>query len=460
MPRFVWFVLVALVCLLAPPAVGAEASNRVFLMAGPNDTWIWSTDLTDPAAQEAQASWGCKAGPNGVSTVPCTTMQSGATAYHVPFAQGAALEAPVTWTPSTAPTFHFELDILLTQGTASVSMYMTNANKTWESLPATEVSPGVFEGRLSVAGSLDPSAPTSIRTVVRVNGHFRGYSVKTRGASYVDFGTPLQAKAFPQLISESTYAPQPTVFSSMDHWFTFNDANWTVIPFEGNTSTLKRIPFSLSHKAAAVYAYLDDWSSPLVHRTVRRQQPDGRTLLTNPILTIFKDDVEEARGPRSVATAALPAGDYVLQIERPPLENGTVQSDIPYQGYLLLVHGERTLASMRTQFPPSVVAQWMTPVTHNGPPQTESLVVPEQATTMAFDLSVDAVDPIPRQWYVYYSIYGYAGGGARDGARTVVGGAGAGRFTAAPTTDQLVLSSQDMMFDLTLSYTYTPPPVP
>lgn len=449
--------IAALVVLLAAtlsPAASAPGA-RLYLLAGPDRTTLWTTDLSDPGAQEPRTGFGCPL-EGGVNLTPCGSQQSNQTLFVVSFSPGMLLDSTLSWTAATAPRFHFELDVVMTTGTYSVYSYVNNGTRGWVSDKGTEVAPGVFEGTLPAAASLDPGKVTQMGVGVRAEGHFRGYSVRTAGASYVDLAEPIAAATMRELEEQSTYAPSPGAFASIDRTFTFNDDQWEVIEFIGNTSTPKTVPLSLGAEAAAVFAYVDDWSSPPVH-SAGHLRPDARTL-ARPVLELRKGAVVEAHALRAIATPSLPAGDYELSIARPTLEDaGVPPIDVAYKGYIVIVRGERTLRSMRFRFFPSTLANISSPVANNGGDQIDEFVAPAEATLMSFDFAVDSVNPAHADWYTYWTLGGYGGGSARDGTRAILGPPAAGRLSAYMTRGEVMVSAQETAFDVTIEYSYTAP---
>ncbi len=460
---------------LIPLAAQAQAAERVYLLAADTGHLYYSVDASDPEASVSTIRRRCPALTGiPIPTHPCLSGLNIAGRHHIHslfWMPGALFDAPASWSAANPLRFHLELDVD-TEVEHTVHLGLQKGAHQVESPPATEISPGVWEGTLPTGGPL--GSPDSVDDLIYVRVRTPAPSIvvtmRSAGASYLELPHPAKASGVPQLLREHTYRPDPSSFATSQRKFWFNDGAWDVDSFEGDLTVSRRFETQLSRRAEMVIAWVEAFKTPFVHDIVTGGQPDVRKVTNTPVISLLRDGEEIAqggnngatgRGEDALAVTAVDAGPLTLEVRPPQLGDHSY----PYTAHVLVVYGARTLERMRWSFQIDHEGQlpvFRTPAGVSCPGRYE--VVPTTAATTTFSLDLDwdtEAAGLPR-YTIGFSLptagsFGCAQTGSGDRMRITIPGQRVWNVGAALAPGTTFVSWHDTVFEMDVRYAYRPP---
>lgn len=456
---------IAAIVLAALPAAPAGAtgpvSDRLYLVAADSSQLGWSPDPSDPESDltEVRRTCGHKIKMGG-DAEPCGELHTLATAtsqYFLSFNTLALLGEPITWSPADPLRFHVEMSANTAGLPFTIKFYAARDGGLWESPPATEVAPGVWEGALGTGLPLTPGFGRLLGVEIVTQARRVQVTMRVRGASWVDLPAPVAVQSVRELLAQSTYAPAPSTLETRDRAFEFNDDAWSVRSYTGDLSVRQTFTWTEPEPAAFVLAWTEVPGRGAVYDPLRGSQPDHRTLFEYPVPHLLWG-TKEVAGNYSVAGLSIPAGDVSVRVHA---STPYLPESRPYTLYVLTVRGARTLSWMH----------WVMPETHSananlppGAPQLQvcasgglsnPVPVTAEATTFSLDVDWDAATPQPARWSPALGVNGCPSGFTGDTVRVVHQGAFV--WFVGATTDAAA-SAQDTRLEMTMRLAYTPAP--
>ena len=452
----VFLVVLAFLSLSAPGAAGADARSRLYLLGGVEAFHTgWSVTPSDPEMGEGAKTFSCQASADRLTTWPCRTIwATSKTVYQaVGFPAGSRLEAPTRWSANEV-TFHLELSV---DSVAVPEVAVFVGDQTIH--PATQVAPGVWEGRLTTAGLMDSRTNSAIFVGVRSASGFAGMTIELAGASWFDFPEPIDALSGPQVVGASTYEPSPSRFQSAERTWRFNDRQWEVRPFTGTHDVTKTLAVPLDRQASVVQVYVEGFSEPLGFAPTS-SNAHGVSFTDQPTVSLVRPDgTVMTGGQRAAAAAEVPAGQYTVEVRPHSLwttTTGRPPAPVEYDGYVVIIYGDRTLAGTTFSFPLSAPAALNTPVARSSPIPSEDVAVPERATSLRPVLTAERLVALGNSWAMNYAM-SQRTGTLWSRQRLFTHGHDTLVIGTTPTQEHQV-ASQDVRFTLEVSYTYGPLP--
>ncbi|MFN2544422.1 MAG: hypothetical protein ABR600_07615 [Actinomycetota bacterium] len=456
-----------LVASLLPAQAGAadRSYSRAYLMADEGNEYYWSVDPDDPELSVGTISVQCGGTVWGTPDAkPClhgTDINNKQNIFALFFLPATLFDAPTAWTSAEPIRFHLALHVT-SPLPYTVHFGLQEGVAQLESDPATETAPDVWEGTLAKPGKIDGSAFVMPYVRIRTLSPVVAFDMKTAGRTWFDLPHATPGHSVPELLSRSTYHPEAQSFSTPQRSFTFNDSQWKVETFTGDLTVARSFDISLDRDAEFLYAWAEDYESPLVYDLAKGRSPESRKATEGLTLELAQngerlDRTTGSPGKGSTTSSApdVPAGAAQLTVT--PV--GT-QASSAYKAYVLEVFGPRTLASFRETF----TADTMRAVTiATCPAGTEPVPVTEEVTTFSVDLDWDTVAPGLPKWTLRYGLPGvgdFPCGEFGTGDRM--------RFTyptdqvwwmgATTSQDSMTVSHFDTVFELKVRYAYTPLP--
>jgi hypothetical protein len=267
------------------------------------------------------------------------------------------------------------------------------------SAPATEISPGVWEGTLTAAGTLGGDHLDMLVIRVTSMSPVHRMELTTGGASWIDLPRPVAAFSVPQLLARSPQPEQPQVYSSATRTVTLNDDAWQARTFTGTLDAEKTFSFDDPRPAEAVMAWVDLPDTPPLSDALSGRAPSPANAVNTPTLSINLDGANLDNGNRTAAAVAVPGGSFTVRVGRSAASQAT-----PYTLHVLSIYGERTLQQMRWRFPAgqaAFTAYGGMCGSYHGVPTTSA------ATTVAVDVDASSGNPLSRNaWVPIYVIPG------------------------------------------------------
>ena len=458
---------VAAVMAVLHPALAAAQGQRydkAYLLADTGDYLWWSVDPADEGADLRLVERRCPELPWGPGSKPCLIGAAGpeTRTYSLWFHQRARVDEPITWSAANPLKFRFALVVDPPVPDPVVRMTYTNDSAFLLSAPATQVTPGVWEGTMTEPGALLPGERGQLGLRVSYTGAGAAMlRLRTDGSSWVAIPQAVAARPLRELQHASPDAPAPQSLQTERKTFRFNDANWELHTFTGDLAQTRTFTASLTQPAAAVFGWVETGRGPGVQQLVRGGQPDTSPSGPYSRTQIVMDGAMLARGAGSdvmgdTATAMdVPAGLLDLVVET----TGDAGSDT-YKAYVLAVYGERTLQSFRTKFSiPSATVR--TPVTATCPGTREAIPLTSAVSAFRIELDWDSILPNQR-WVPRFSTpegdYPCGEVGTGDALTLVNMPQGAFWFAATPSKDSLMASQGDTVIDAQIRLWYQPPP--
>jgi hypothetical protein len=472
-------ILAGLVLSMLQPEVSRAAGpmhDRIYLLGADTDYLHWSVDQTDPELAMSRIYRACGYVPSGIPgrSKPCLAgidVPNQARTYNIFFRPATLLDEPITWNPSNPLRFHLE-GAIDTGGVPFQVQLVIEKSQVVVSPPATQVTPGVWEGSITSGGPINPGAVDGIGIRVTTQAPFANIELKTAGRSYIQLPRAFAAHSVPDLIREDQYRPDPSSYSSVSHTFTFNDRNWSASTFTGETGSPKEFEMTLDRNTAYVIAWVELYETPFFHDAARGRPADMRKLTHGASVHLFRDGQlldhsgsgsgTAGLGAETFAVRNVAAGPLTVRVESSDALEATtgrdVQEELPFTVHVLAVGGERTVKTMRMRFlqldSHRVGAMARCPSPMGVVPATSAV------RSIALDLDWDTVTPGLPAWSVRYGQSACGEGGTGDRVRLTAAGAGIWHVGATPAHDAMFVSAHDTVFELTAQYTYSPvPPV-
>lgn len=461
-------------CLMLSGVAAAStvpAYDRLYLAGADGEVLHWTVDPSDPELTVARARWDCPdrgvPGRRGCST-------SASSRFYASFVAASVLHEPVEWSADDAPRFHLDLDVESPYPFPyTVELAFQQGLSFTESQPAKEVAPGVWEGAFSGAGSWDPGSGNRIYLFIRgerPRAEDLVVDLRLGGRSWIDLPVPVTGRSVPELIRRSPDTLAPKAYRTPARSFWFNDADWEVVSFSGDLTETRTFAHTLERPVAAVYGWIEANDAPFVHHAVRKREVDTRRLTDAAFVRLLRNDVEIAAGPaqnnqigrgsNTLATVSLQPGDLALEVSQ---GRGTTTQDAPYQAYLLLLYGERTLQRMHWRFEPSIAEPFipLRAVAGTCVNRSEPVATPQAVSTFLVDLDWDTVGVPTAKWTI---AHGYPNAIASscgelstgDRLRTTVPGERVWTFSPTPAPRSVFASYRDTVFEFDVRFSYAP----
>jgi hypothetical protein len=477
MPRQLKFLAlaVALPALLLTGVAGAAVAptyDRIYLLGADTDYLYWSVDRFDPELGAASITRLCgNVEPWGIPgrSKPCLSgiqiVNGQPQRLHSVFFFPAALFAEkVTFSPSAPLKFHIE-GTFDTAGVPYTVHLVVQTTGQIESMPATEVSPGVWEGSVTT-GAVNANDVPLLYVRIRTLAAAATINLRLGGHTYLELPRPYAARSVPDLLREDTYAPEPTTFTSPTRSFTFNDTNWAVRSFTGETGPKRTFEFAIDQKSEILLAWVELYDTPFVHDVRRGRPPDRRKLQQGASLALFRDGEKlefsgygeglAGYGTEALAVVDLKAGPLTLEVDSADESEG---QRMPFTAYVLEVRGARTLRMMRWAF--MQTDSFRVPDVAACPAALEPLPITDQVRTVAVDLDWDTEAIGLPAWTIRFDLPSGAlpcsEGGTGDRLRLTMPMDGVGWIGATPAYDSTNVSYADTRFELQLLFTYSAP---
>lgn len=463
--------LLVVLPLAAPGPAGAATSahERIYLLGSASNYLYWSVDPQDPELSEPIIARQCGVGSTVSSLTntnhPCHVFQDGSEyRYSVAFLPATRLDAPVTWSASTPLRFHIALDMGPSQG-AAVVLGLDHGTGFFESEPATQVAPGVWEGTLAVGSPMKGIDPSLFVVEVVSPSPTLAFEMTANGASWIDLPQPASARSVPALLAQSPSPSQPGSLDTESHSFLFNDGEWDVRSFSGDLSAERTFQFSLERDPRFVMVWVEAYLRPFLHDIYRARPPDARKATDSALVSLAQDGTVLGEsgallvGSPQLTTNEAHAGDLTVQVS----PNGTLwPQSHPYQVHALAVYGSRTIRSYETRFNLDFVTE-RTPVAMSCPYNRLGVPLTSEVTTFKLHLGWDHASPQDSRWTWSFWL--------RGGSQYPCGEVGDGpdlRFTfpvqdevwwVAPTPGNSNFASvADTVFTMRVDFAHTEPP--
>ena len=132
----------------------------------------------------------------------------------------------------------------------------------------------------------------------------------------------------------------------------------------------------------------------------------------------------------------------------------------PYTAHVVVIYGDRTLASYRRRFEvPALLVRSPVAQSYQGPQQ--QIPSSPEVTTFKVSISSESPSPAPQEWSIGWDVPGLyapeAGlSGTRSPLRVVAEGERISRVTPTPAYGSLMASAWDTVFEGEVRYSYTP----
>lgn len=474
-PLRIFALAVALPALLLPGTAGAADSSvrdRLYLLSSDDDYLYWSADPLDPELGVGSTSRICGNGLYGIPgrSKPCLTgvdLTNGSRLYSLFFMPGSLLGENVTWSSTEPLKFHIEGAVNTFGAPYTLHLALQKDTENVESVPATQTSPGVWEGELPAGAPLSPSRINFLTVRVRTQAPAAIIDLELGGASYVELPRPFAVRTVPDLLREDVYRPAPTSYSSETRSFSFNDANWSSRTFTGTTGPLREFSFQLDQRSEILFVWVELFDSAFVQDVRSGRQPDPEKVRQGASVRLFRDGVKLDHsgtgnggggfGTEALAVPDVAPGPLTLQVDSANEDT----PNRPFTVHVVEIRGERTLGMMRWTFlrPTSL----RMPMTGLCPAASEPVPATDEVRSLALDLDWKSEAPgIPRftPSYSLPDVGGFPCGeaGTGDEVRLNIPREHIWYVGATPSHDSLHVSVHDTSFEITARYTYSAPP--
>lgn len=454
--------VVALAVLGALPAVSsATATQRLYLLGSTDDPTTWYG--SDPSDPELAGSWTCTAQPGpGLGTNRCQAgITPGGFSHFTTFYPRVLYRDAVTWNAASPMRFHVAVEAQAPAG-YQVRFSVQNRGSLIESAPATEVSPGIFEGTLAAGGPILPGQVVPFSVEVTSTGPMSEIEIGLGGASWIEIATDARIDAVPALIAADTTSPSPVALNTPERSLTFNDDDWTHTSFTGTLHPSRTHSVTVQRPAVAVLAWLEGFVDPVVSQAVDEQSFDERKILQFPRLQFIRNGTTFGTAERTTAAMNLEPGPLQVRVYADALNGYTreLANGLPYTLHILQLHGLRTLRSMRWDLPPARWNSFRVPVAASCPYPNEPIPQTGAASTFNVDLDTHAATPGQR-WTLAYELPGVGAfpcgeAGTDDSLRITLAGPRLWYMGPTPHPDATFHSAEDVTYTMTVTYTYDP----
>lgn len=463
--------LAAVGLLVAPAHARADAPqvSRLFLMESAAGFDYWSSDRSDPELPVTTITRTCPSasvpdgGPPCASSVDATTGSVNAT---VDFLPDVVFSGLPSWDAAHPLSFHLALTV--TPPPLAVKVAVAHDSLSFTSAPATQTSPGVYDGTITTPGSFAATDqnPTFIAVLIQGTSPALTLSLGVHGQSWLDLASPLPGYSSSQLLAGTAYHPDPGEFKTAQRDLTFNDGDWEAHSFSGNLGSAQAYTVALTRPAAFVYAWTEMFVSPYYYDVENNVTPLDQNKRTDAaVLTLSKDGSQLAhgydgpngadRGMETVASVDVAPGTLTLNVA--PTSSATARA---YNAYVVIVYGQRTLASLELYFTMGQYVLSRTPeVASCGDPIEQ---VPTTAAVQTFSVHMNPFGgggPSPR-WTINqdfpHSVEPCGLGADGLDVRITEPFDGVWRYSAVPAAESSFVSNQDAYFQLQFTFTYQP----
>lgn len=413
MRRIGFVVLFTVAAIATPPAASASQATRLHFLAADTGYLYWSPDAADPELAATSVARTCGIPPTWGTpeAAPCLTGVEPATGtftHTLFFNPGATLDAPISWTAATQPRFRIAL------ASAALVPYTVHAvvqNGTAQILspPATQVSPGIYEGELPPGPQIDPAKGTLLGIRIRTPASRMTFQVRAAGDSFIDFATPVATRSVPALLASR--ADPVEAFETPQRRIEFNDAEHTVHEFSATLTGTRRFSIPLTSRAPLVYAWVESFVDPFLADSVRNGAPDPRRMRDTPVVRLLLDDQvldsgangANIRGRGMDTVAGVDVGPGTLTLEVSPSSSSVGGA---YTARILIA-GERSIARIRWLATPVDNEPYVThrlPGSAICPAAGEILPVTEEVSTFLVDIDWTTVNPLDEKWTLRYTL--------------------------------------------------------
>jgi hypothetical protein len=462
--------------LSAVPAGAADTPvhDRLNLMGADTNYLYWSVDPTDPELSTSSIIRYCGVrdwfwGIPGQSK-PCyrSLGLDGAYDYRLFFFPASTLDESITWNAAGPLRFHLEGSIETGGAPFDVRLVLQKGTDLVESAPATQVSPGVWEGQLTNGGPLKSDVVNLLQLRVTTVSPSAVIDLRTAGRSYVQLPRPFKSRGVPEMMRADTYRPEPTSYSSASHTFTFNDANWKATTFTGETGPPEEFQLTLDENVSTLMAWIELYDTPFVHDVHRGRTPDRRSLQQGASVHLIRngETLEYSGygsgvggwGVEAAAVPNVPAGPVTVRVQS---ISEAPDDRMPYKLHVLEVGGPRTIRTMRTRFLQQDA--YRIPVAAGCPPSPAVVPATEAVESIDLDLDWDSEAVGIGGWTPRFSLptvgeFPCSEAGTGDRVRLTVPGSRIWHVAATPAYDAAFFSAFDTRFELTARYVYSAPP--
>ncbi|MFN2582393.1 MAG: hypothetical protein ABR498_06600 [Candidatus Dormibacteria bacterium] len=367
----------ALVAAWAPQRAAAQSTvtapsvQRLYLTQSSGNYSYWTPDTNDPELQAQTITRTCPRQTTAPNTddgecLEAGSVSSSARRYLIGFMPGGTLEAPLSWDASAPLHFHVALSITYSQP-STVRFEVQSGTKQYISDAATQTAAGIWDGTLSAGGPVPVGKTMFLNVVIDTTTSSTGSSTLTAtiggaGQSYVDLATPTPIASTSSLLGP-TNGPGSGVYSTAGRTLHFNDSSWSASAFTGDLTTTRTFQIALPSDAVSVIAWLEGYNQPFITTVLNGGTPNAMDVTDEPVISLTDssggvvngwnqkqiaagDPVpQKGRGEDTVAETAVPAGTLTLTVAPTPDSQG-----LPYNAYIVVIYGDRTLASMTWQF--------------------------------------------------------------------------------------------------------------
>ena len=474
-PRILVALIVVVPALLLSGATSSALvspqSDRLYLLAADTDYLYWGADPADPELGVGSVSRVCGGNYAGVDSKPCligTDAPNATRSYNLFFLPGTALDERITWSTSEPVRFHLEGAINTGGVPHTVHFVLQKSTGVVVSEAATQTSPGVWDGQITVGGPLNLTDVNILGVRVVTRAPAATVDLRLAGRSYLQLPRPFAMHGVPDLVRADTYEPEPNSFQTATRTFAFNDRAWAVQSFTGRTGAVREYSFDLPAKSEVLLAWVEVSDTSFV-QSVGSGSPDPQKALQGASITLRRNGEEldhsgGGTGTGGIGTEAL----SILDVTAGPLTmtvdsaNENEDQSVPFNLHVLEVRGERTLAMMRWRFMHN--ASLRLPVTATCPGSFEPLPMTDEVRSVGLDLDWESVSPLPK-YTIRFDLPGVGSfpcseAGTGDELRFTLPRAEQILYLGAtPAYNATYASAYDTTFEMTARYVYTAPPV-
>ena len=467
MRRGLSIALLFLVIGSALPARAAPIHQRLYFGESQEGYLYWTVDPTDPYLPADRVTRQCGVGDDNITPDQyqiCNGGTQGGRVWQLNFYPGALIHEPVTWDQAAPLRFHFDLGVEpLTPSPYTVHLAYTDGPTNIESAAATQVSPGVYEGELTVPGMIDMSNQKRLSVFsVRVRSEERGVDLDLglKESSWIELPRPVDASALPELVAASPTSTEHVEVGERS--FEFNDDRWDVVsfgtdqPLRGAGSFEIQIP-----ERADVIVWIDSYRGPYVDNLARGGEPEDPRALWHPQAQLKRDGVQIGSYIyEAVGAVGLAPGAVTVNVNQPLW--GTDGN--PYSLHALLLYGPRTLSAMEWTYAnegPAAVSGRVSGTGSCGS-MLEPVPISSEVTSYRVGLEWDSSNPLSKWSPSFMSALGStqcASPGLGKEVVLVAPGERLGYVGAAVAQDAAFFSYNDTVFDMRVDYTHTPIPI-
>jgi hypothetical protein len=394
--------------------------QRAYFLSDDGMFSYWSFDPEEQGANVRHMTSTC---PSAGSWNPCYGGTSeGERMWQFSFNPHSVLESSVSWNAQRPLRFHLEMDVDMAVPFSVRLAVLSISQGIQVSAPATEVEPGVWEGAMTTASSLSPAASKQLAIRITYVDPPTGPSapvtidLATDGSSYIELPDPAAGWSLTDIRREGA-TPATHRFETDLRELTFNNADWEAFSFQGDLTQSRDFTIPLTRKAVGVMGFVESWSEPIVHDLIRKGEAGPEQMTDAPVTSLLHDGSQIAagansrtenagRGTDSVAATSVNTGQLTLRVER----NNFAAVGIPYDAYIVVVYGERTLRSYRAEYTPrnsiqTPQARW--PGGGACSHFSERVPLSTSARAISAEIDVDSVNPLSR-WTLSYGQPGLA----------------------------------------------------